>query len=368
LSAARDCLVELEQLAGASGTGRSEMLRRVTDLYVLTSSRQTDADREVFGQVMARLAGALEAEARMELAFRLSQTPKPPADLVRRLARDDIEIARPLLERSHALTDRDLIDIARSGSLAHSDAISRRAQLSIPITDLLMQHADDVMLAQMASNPRAELSHASLEHMAERAAHNPELKHVLLDRPNLSPEIASRLRSVLKVATGDIHDAEVRAERPDAPAAEVLGNELVQWNAAFAESGEIQGDDGDGDDDRRPAQRSGSAEAKLAALAQAGKVKETVEALSVMTGLSRAQVETCLLSAETPALVVLCRAHELASTTFSALLQLRLSTGAITTKGVASAMRRYETMDAGMAQRIMRFLKVRLTTPDSGAA
>lgn len=337
----RDRLLELQHLTGApGGAARDEILKRVADLFLLTCDRQTASDREVFGDVMQRLADQVAPQARCELAHRLATVARPPETLIRRLARDNIDVARPLLERSPALDEQELIDIVRTGSLAHSDAICRRPRLTAALVEALLDRADDVMLTEIAANPEAELPAGAFALMAERAADNAELRHALLERSDLPGDIRARLRPQSNPEVAP----ELAAER-----------DLRAWHEdAAVETAPPPMADSDTDTARPPG------EAQLAELARAGKLEAAIAALSALTGLTQPMIRTCLLSAEVPALVVLCKAHEFASTTFSALLELRLSVGAITTKGVASAMRRYETMDAGMARRIMRFLKVRL--------
>lgn len=355
MGVARDCLDELQHLsADRSGRRRDDILRRVTDLFLITAERQSDADRAVFADVMGRLAPDAEREAQIELAYRLADAPHAPATLVRWLANCDIAVARPLLERSQALDQTDLIDIARGGSLAHGDAISRRASLSAAVTDRLLEHADDVMLTQLAANPDAALSQAGYAILAERASANPELRHALVEREGTPPAIRSRLRR-----PGSAGAVAGRHDQADPEA-------LLAWEAEF--QGDARAADVFAAGETQRDAPSRVHEASLAEAAREGDLERAIAALSALTGLARPMIETCLLAAETPALVVLCKAHELASPTFSALLQLRLAQGAISTKGIASAMRRYETMDAHMAQRIMRFLKVRLASADTTAA
>jgi uncharacterized protein (DUF2336 family) len=87
-----------EALADGSNTRRVEMLSRITDLFVGDAERYSPVQVDVFDEVIAKLANAIEAKARAKLAVRLAEITQAPAGVVRMLAfDDDIEVARPVL-------------------------------------------------------------------------------------------------------------------------------------------------------------------------------------------------------------------------------------------------------------------------------
>jgi len=98
---AHSCLTDIESLSNeTSSEKRREVLHRVTDLFFHTTEQQEPGDVNAFGNVMERIAYELEIEARAELSERLSKADKAPRQLIRRLAVDDIAVAKPVLERS----------------------------------------------------------------------------------------------------------------------------------------------------------------------------------------------------------------------------------------------------------------------------
>lgn len=76
-------------------------------------------------------------EGRRFAAAALSECKNAPPMLVRHLASDAIDIAAPLLVRSDALRDVDLISLIANRDLGHARAIARRTTLIKPIHDLL---------------------------------------------------------------------------------------------------------------------------------------------------------------------------------------------------------------------------------------
>lgn len=309
----REYLAELERLGTAPAT-RGQLLARVTDLFLLTLDRQSDRDRAIFESVMTRLADTADTAHRAELAARLAAAPMAPPMLLRRLAGDEIAVARPVLEGAAQLHEADLVALVKAAGTGHADAISRRPSLSPAVTDALLATAEASVLRQLARNPGARLSRAGLEAMARRAGSDAALRDAVAARADL-PE--------------DIRDWLWRPRSDDDPE---------------PDSGALARAD----------------EEALAGAARAGRTGEAVQELAALTGLDAVEAKHWLLGAELTSLTVLCKAHGLAAATFSALLQLRSSAGAVAPHSIAGAMRRFETMDAQAARRIQSFLRSRL--------
>ena len=101
-------------------SGRADVLRRVTDLFIDGSGRFTDDQIELFGDVMSRLVGTIGRAARAEFGSRLALVSDAPADVIRMLAFDDaIEVAAPVLAFSGRLEDAALAENARTKSQGH---------------------------------------------------------------------------------------------------------------------------------------------------------------------------------------------------------------------------------------------------------
>jgi uncharacterized protein (DUF2336 family) len=143
--------------------------------------------------VRAALADALAGEA------------GAPRHLVAALASDAPEIAAMILERSPLLSDPELIDHAAMGSAATQAAIARRADLSPAVAAALAEVAEADAVLALVSNAGAVIPTFSLERMIERFGGDADLRHALLDRPDLT--IGVRLSALL---------AGVRAPGPDA--------------------------------------------------------------------------------------------------------------------------------------------------------
>ena len=83
------------------------------------------------------LVDEVSRESRRFAAAALSKCEHAPPGLVRRLAGETADIAAPLLVRSKALRDVDLISLIANCGIPHARAIAGRANLVRPIHDLL---------------------------------------------------------------------------------------------------------------------------------------------------------------------------------------------------------------------------------------
>jgi uncharacterized protein (DUF2336 family) len=79
----------------------------------------------------------VSVESKRYVAAALSECPYPPPALVRRLCDESVDIAAPLLIRSAALTDIDLIALIGRHGFGHARAIGRRPGLNPTIAKLV---------------------------------------------------------------------------------------------------------------------------------------------------------------------------------------------------------------------------------------
>jgi uncharacterized protein DUF2336 len=104
---------------------RPTLLRVLTDLY-LQRPAHTPEDERYYTELALRLIDATDLAARVALAERLASYPSAPHAVIERLARDEIEVAAPILEHSPCLTSSDLESIAKEHGGAHADLIAKR--------------------------------------------------------------------------------------------------------------------------------------------------------------------------------------------------------------------------------------------------
>lgn len=334
-----------------SSEKRRELLTAITDIFLVTANQQEESDRLVFGDVMERIAYELEVEARAQLADRLCDTDKAPHGLIVRLANDEIDVARPVLENSPVLEDTDLLEVIRNGSEDHRRSIASRAELSELVSGELVERGDEHTMARLTGNESASLSRQSIEKIVVRADGNPSLLQSLEARGDVPADLLDNIKSTVT----DRMKSELTDSHPelDEKFVEALvercaeGVDLDYCQESIAEIDRIHREEGIKED-------------MIARYAREKRVADAVHSLALMTGLDDWTVAQCLLNAELPALMILCKAHRFSSPTFLALVATRTGDGNPKSSALAKTVRDYDALGVATAERIMRFLQVRL--------
>src|SRR5499427_11025257 len=99
------------------------LLRVLTDLY-LQRPIHTPEDEHYYTELALRLIDATEVSERAALAARLASYPSAPQPVLERLARDVVEVAGPILERSPSLGSGEVKARAEASGDAHGQSIA----------------------------------------------------------------------------------------------------------------------------------------------------------------------------------------------------------------------------------------------------
>ena len=111
---------------------RPTLLRVLTDLYLQRPAHSPD-DERYYTELALRLIDATNVSERAALAARLAPYPSAPHPVIARLARDEIEVAGPILKHSPCLTPADLEAIAEERGGAYAEIIATRRPVAMPI-------------------------------------------------------------------------------------------------------------------------------------------------------------------------------------------------------------------------------------------
>jgi uncharacterized protein (DUF2336 family) len=130
---------------------------------------------------------------RRALADNFASAAEAPPAIVSALARDQSEIAAPILSRSPVLTDADLIDCAAIGDAFAQSAIALRARVPATVCAALAEVGAREAAISLAVNPGAELPETAMLRMTERFGDDGELREALLSRPWLPASIRNEL-------------------------------------------------------------------------------------------------------------------------------------------------------------------------------
>ncbi|MEG1453390.1 DUF2336 domain-containing protein [Brevundimonas sp.] len=176
--------------AAENDRARLVLLRRLTDVVSLPASRINAFERSVVADLMVDMLRQAPIEERRRIAARLVPLTDIPDNICRLLLRDDIVVARELLDESASLSDHDLISCATDASIEHCKHIARRRGLTPAVCHALIERADAELTQLVLANKDASIPTTALETTVAHSRHHPELCAVILKRPELRPSSA----------------------------------------------------------------------------------------------------------------------------------------------------------------------------------
>jgi len=339
-----------------SSERRRELLRGVTDLFLEDPGSFTNLEAAHFSDIMVTVARSLEANVRADLSKRLASIAETPRDLVTELANDQISVAAPILENSLALSEDDLLDIIRQCSNAHRTVVAGRPDVNETISDALVNHGDDDVLKALIQNESAQIAPDTIRKVVDRAAKNEQLQEPLIDRQALPPDVlhdlfwivSSKLRSRILERSADLDP-------------EIVDRVLAQTERKIMK-----------DANRRTEERSRAqqfidrkvelrelSETLLIGLVRANRVPELICGFARLAKIDEDTAGRILRDPSGEGLAIACKATRLNRQTFSTLALLGAQEVKRNVKATRDLLDIYDQIPQDMAQRAMRFWRVR---------
>ena len=342
-------LMNTEKL-GASPK-RTEILRHVTDLFILKGPQLSEDEVLLFDDVIIRLTVEVEIAARALLAMRLAPIPNAPPKTIYNLAFDDaIEVAGPVLRQSERLTDAELVENARRKGQSHMLAISCRRALAEPITNILIQRGDQQVLLSTAKNAGAKVSEIGFFRLAGRAAADETLAVCVGERPDIPPQVFRQLLA----RAGETVRIKLEAARPE------LANLIRETVAAVADRIEIERLEKltlPGPDPGASEPIDGIHDLKLRTIALSGTLADLALTLGKICQMPAVFVENAIQQRRSEALLLLAKAHGISRLTVKAILEMRAQHGLISYNEIAQCLSGFEKLETATAQHILSFYR-----------
>ena len=345
-----------------SSDKRRELLRGVTDLFF--AGEHSGAELSAFDGVMCDLATEMEETVRAELAGRLADAAAPPLRLVRTLAADTLDVAAPILQRSSALGEADLLALARNRGQAHLRVISSRPDLTEAISDVIVERGDDTTLGALLENASAPLSRRSSEAVVDRANDNADLHAAVVSRQDLPADLLNEMYFVVETQLRQKITERNAALNPAAleAALEVGRRRMANRDGALPP-----------DYDEAEAyvrglkQRGAITPSALAGFLRAGERTRFLLALSEMSEVDFHTTRRVVDRRDMDALAIICRAADFDRALFLTFAVLILEPGQAMAKAQEYG-KLYNDLPKDTALRTMRFWRMRRTTGDVAAA
>jgi len=137
--------------------------------------------------VLVELLREADIDLRESVAKRLVMLNEAPRTILVILAKDDIRVARHILEKSKSLTDSDLIQIIKKVSTEHRLMIAQRREISDAVSDALVQYLEEDVVITLLKNKGAAFSETALQRILTISRQNKDYIKWLIKREELRP-------------------------------------------------------------------------------------------------------------------------------------------------------------------------------------
>jgi uncharacterized protein (DUF2336 family) len=337
----------------ASPLWRASTLKQVTTLFLHGADAFNDDQIALFDDVFRRLVVEIETVALVDLAQTLAPLASAPPDIIRTLAHDeDIAVAGPVLSQSPRLTDEDLIAVAQNKPQAHLLAISGRNSVSEHVTSELVRRGDLAVLDKIVSNRNARFSEAGFVVLFDRAAKD----RALVDRVGSRTDVPVQLFRKLVAQAATIAQGRLLATTNGAAQADI-----VRVTEKAAQEFVLRGP---GTRDYAAVSRSVDVrhgtledmEAHIGAFAGAGKIEETVVAISQICGLSIAVADRLVNGGRPDSFLILGKAMQFQWSTVEAVIALHLGTD---TPAIERARGQFDRLSVSTSSQVLGFWQAR---------
>lgn len=329
---------------------RRALLRRITDVFLAEPGAYTEQQRCLFGDIMEKLAYDLEMHVREELARRIAAEADAPNGLVFRLANDEIYVARPVLERSPALSEDDLIAVSQNCSQDHLLAITKRDNISARLSAILVDLGQDYVVEGLLGNETAEIDGETAQSVADRAIKSEPLQMALIDRKDVPREIVIGL---LEHVSDKIRN--LILDRMTDTDMEYLDNIIGTMRESIEASPDTASEDY-----IKNLERGGRLnEAALLELAAENKSMEFLLGLAALLKIEAQAVQRVVTDKSGQALLIACRAAGFSTAAFKTLALSPLTGVASELTEIVHLIRTYNKLPIPEAQRTMRYWQTR---------
>ncbi|MDQ0467449.1 DUF2336 domain-containing protein [Labrys wisconsinensis] len=354
----------LELAREPSSEKRSALLRRITDLFFDGLSERNVSENALFDEIVLRVMQDVDVRARAAFADQVADEAGASHRLVMRLARDEIAVARPVLERSPVLADAQLVELIAEVGDEHRQAICRRRSLSAVVTDVLLEHGSASVRHLLVANSGARFSTPGFGRLVQHAQSDESLRYGLANRPDLPADVVGELSTLLSAKLRETLGA-MGLEASDQVAPAMLQQLQARLSAKF--------------DDREHEVREVAAMARdiraglstidreVAELARGDRAFDIASLVADLVHIDHATAMKALSSPNEEPMIVLMRCLDASWETFEQVLELRCKRRREAYARNPALMAAYHGMDRTTAQRVLRFLQVRRTSETRAA-
>ena len=324
------------------------MLQQVSDLFLVNVGHYSADQLELYDDILIKLVDKVEVAARAKLAERLAAIKSVPTNTVRSLALDDaIEVAEPILSKSHALDDDTLAYCIATKKQEHLLAIATRHIVSETVSSQLVIKGNNKVLGTLACNPGAAISDPSFgilvdkstddEWLSECVAGRKDIpKHHLRQLLSKASEIVRRRLITLNPEISRIIQ-EILPVDPPSPSNRTL-DPLTDFKAA-----------------ERVVSTRGHSEANVNEFAKEKKIEEVMVSIAQLSGLSVYEIERLFSARWASPVAIILKAIGFHLRTIDAIYYSRLPGSELVQSDLIQTKAEFIALRQPTAERILRF-------------
>jgi len=340
-----------------SSDNRRALLREVTDVFAAHEEEGDAAKVAKLDEVLSTVVADFSREVRAELAAKIGPSKVPLGATAQKLAMDDIDVARPVLEQSSALSEAHLLAIIAQKTQDHLLAVTRREDISETVSHALVEKGDDRVVVSLLENSTAKIAPRTYETVTELAQSRPVLYAPFVKRTDVPLELLNDV--YLEVETNLRREI---LKRYDQVSPQELDEALLRSRTRLLKAY------------RRPAMEAARIKARVEEFRRKGELAPPllvrlhregehshaafVGVFAALTDVEEGLAEKVVESGDIDALALLCRAADFERAVFVSLAIALVGSERRMTK-VEEFGALYENVPVSAAQRAVRFWKVR---------
>lgn len=363
-----DAALDLTTPAPKESGVRRALVKRLADVICIPASQLTPQERHMAGDVLVELLRDADKPMRASVAKRLVMLNEAPRTILLILARDDIEVAKYVLEESKSLTDSDLIYIAKNVSSAHRKVMAMRRKVSDAVVDVLVEFLEEDVVETLLKNQGANFSEKAIQRILTVSRNHKPYVTLLAKREETRPshgltmfwwaDYADRkailhrfavTRSVLQESCADLYPQAAAEGWQDAAVRKALQFiERRQRNRIAIERS-----------------RYDSLEQAIEAAEVTGLTREIAEEISYMAGIKPATGAQIMTDRAGEGLAILCKAPGLRREYIRKFwVALRRDPGPVDapTQELKNVIQIYDAISTDKAQTVLRYWNWSLTS------
>jgi len=355
--------------AAATSSIQRQLAKRLADVICIPESQLAPQERHMAGDVLVELLREADIQLREGVAKRLVMLNEAPRAIQVILAKDELTVARHILEKSRSLTDSDLIQIARKVPKSHRRVIAQRRKISDAVVDILVEFLEEEVVEMVLQNKGANFSETALQRILRMSRNHHRYVELLINRVELRPshgltmfwwakpdarrKILKRFaiaRTVLQDSCADLYPKAAASGWSDPAVRKALQFiERRQRNRAALDRSQYEG-----------------LEAALEAAEANGLTREITQEISYMAGVKPATGAQILTDPSGESIAILCKApglkRDYVRKVWKALKRPTIDDDGKTHPDLARVIAAYDEISTDKAQTVLRYWNWSLTS------